>query len=86
MKSPAIFAEVEGPSGKVEDWIFSSNQYATWYTDNNFALVYESTGESIKHFTSKLRIEENGQTVAEKTIRVNDPLEYRGIRYLSIKL
>jgi len=75
---PAIFAEVEGPGGKVEDWIFSSNQYATWYTDNNFALVYESTGESIKHFTSKLRIEENGQTVAEKTIRVNDPLEYKG--------
>ena len=78
VKSPAIFAEVEGPSGKVEDWIFSSNQYATWYTDNNFALVYESTGESVKHFTSKLRIEENGQTVAEKTIRVNDPLEYKG--------
>ncbi|HHT9114175.1 MAG: cytochrome c biogenesis protein ResB [Planctomycetes bacterium] len=78
VKSPAIFAEVEGPNGKVEDWIFSSNQYATWYTDNNFALVYESTGESVKHFTSKLRIEENGQTVAEKTIRVNDPLEYKG--------
>ncbi|HHT9108532.1 MAG TPA: cytochrome c biogenesis protein ResB [Candidatus Wunengus sp. YC63] len=78
VRSPAIFAEVEGPSGKVDDWIFSNNQYATWYTDNNFALVYESTGESIKHFTSKLRIEENGQTVAEKTIRVNDPLEHRG--------
>ena len=78
VKSPAILAEVEGPGGKVEDWIFSSNQYATWYTDNNFALVYESTGESVKHFTSKLRIEENGQTVAEKTIRVNDPLEYKG--------
>ena len=75
---PAVLAEVEGPGGKVEDWIFSSNQYATWYTDNNFALVYESTGESVKHFTSKLRIEENGQTVAEKTIRVNDPLEYKG--------
>ena len=75
---PAILAEVEGPNGKVEDWIFSSNQYATWYTDNNFALVYESTGESVKHFTSKLRIEEDGQTVAEKTIRVNDPLEYKG--------
>jgi len=75
---PAVFAEVEGPSGKVEDWIFSSNQYATWYTDNNFALVYESTGESISHFTSMLRIVENGQTVAEKTIRVNDPLEYKG--------
>ncbi|HHT9136366.1 MAG TPA: cytochrome c biogenesis protein ResB [Candidatus Wunengus sp. YC60] len=75
---PAILAEVEGPGGKVEDWIFSGNQYATWYTDNNFALVYESTGESVKHFTSKLRIEENGQTVAEKTIRVNDPLKHKG--------
>ncbi|MEK7289570.1 MAG: cytochrome c biogenesis protein ResB, partial [Planctomycetota bacterium] len=28
--------------------------------------------------TSKLRIVENGQTVAEKTIRVNDPLKHRG--------
>ncbi len=78
VRSPAILAEVEGPAGKVEDWIFSSNQYATWYTDNNFALVYESTGDSIKHFTSKLRIVDGGQTVAEKTIRVNDPLEYKG--------
>ncbi len=76
--TPAIYVEVDGPSGKVDDWLFSNNQYATWYTDNNFALVYESTGESIKHFTSKLRIEENGQTVAEKTIRVNDPLKYKG--------
>ncbi|TVL99836.1 MAG: hypothetical protein CV087_16450 [Candidatus Brocadia sp. WS118] len=75
---PAIFVEVEGPSGKVDDWLFSNQQYATWYTDNNLALVYESTGDSIKHFTSKLRIEENGQTVAEKTIRVNDPLTYKG--------
>lgn len=75
---PAIFVEVDGPRGKIEDWLFSNNRYATWYPDNNFALVYESTGESIKHFTSKLRIEENGQTVAEKTIRVNDPLKYKG--------
>lgn len=76
--TPAIFVEVDGPRGKIEDWLFSNNQYATWYPDNNFALVYESTGESVKHFTSKLRIEENGQTVAEKTIRVNDPLKYKG--------
>ena len=40
--------------------------------------MYEATGDSIKHFTSKLRIVENGQTVAEKTIRVNDPLKHRG--------
>ncbi|MFN3532629.1 MAG: cytochrome c biogenesis protein ResB [Candidatus Brocadia sp.] len=78
IKVPAILVEVDGPRGKIEDWLFSNNQYATWYPDNNFALVYESTGESIKHFTSKLRIEENGQTVAEKTIRVNDPLKYKG--------
>ncbi|MDN3515021.1 MAG: cytochrome c biogenesis protein ResB [Candidatus Brocadia sp.] len=78
VKSPAIHVEVEGPSGKIDDWLFANNQYATWYPDNNFALVYESTGESIKHFTSKLRIEENGQIVAEKTIRVNDPLKHKG--------
>lgn len=76
--TPAIYVEVDGPSGKADDWLFSNNQYATWYTDNNLALVYESTGESIKHFTSKLRIVENGQTVAEKIIRVNDPLKHRG--------
>lgn len=75
---PAVLVEIEGPRGKVEDWLFSSNPYATWYTDNNFALLYESTGESIKHFTSKLRIVEDGQTVVEKTIRVNDPLKHKG--------
>ena len=40
VKSPAIFVEVEGPSGKVEDWIFSSNQYATWYTDNTILRLF----------------------------------------------
>lgn len=75
---PAIYVEAEGPAGKVGDWLFSNNQYATWYTDNNLALVYESTGESVKHYTSKLRIEENGQTIVEKIIRVNDPLKYKG--------
>lgn len=78
VKIPAVLVEIEGPNGKMKDWVFSNNQYAIWYSDNNFALVYESTGESVKHFTSKLRIEEDGQTVAGKTIRVNDPLKYKG--------
>ncbi len=76
--TPAVFVEMEGPSGKFSDWLFSNSQYATWYTDNNFALIYESTGESIKHFISNLRILKDGQTVAEKEIRVNDPLKYGG--------
>ncbi|MCF6157761.1 MAG: hypothetical protein E3K32_04150 [wastewater metagenome] len=75
---PAILVEIDGPRGKKEEWLFASNQYATWYPDNNFALLYESTGDSIKHFTSKLRILEDGQTVMKKTIRVNDPLQYKG--------
>jgi len=78
VKAPAVLVEFDGPRGKMEDWLFANSQYATWYTDKNLALVYESTGESIKHFTSKLRIVEGGQTVAEKTIRVNDPLKHRG--------
>ncbi len=76
--TPAVFVEMEGPNGKVSDWIFSNTQYATWYSDNNLALVYESTGESVKHFISNLRILDNGKTVAEKSIKVNDPLEYNG--------
>lgn len=76
--TPAVFVEVEGPNGKVSDWVFSDNQYATWYTDNNFALVYEPTGESVKHFISHLRIIDNERTVAEKAIKVNDPLKYKG--------
>ena len=76
--TPAICVDVEGPSGKVTDWLFSNSQYANWYPDNNFALIYEPTGESVKHFVSKLRIVDNGQTVAEKAIKVNDPLKYKG--------
>lgn len=76
--TPAICVTMEGPSGKVTDWLFSNTQYATWYPDNDFALVYEATGETIKHFISKLRIVDNGQTVVEKEIKVNDPLKYKG--------
>ncbi|MDR4509361.1 MAG: cytochrome c biogenesis protein ResB [Candidatus Brocadiaceae bacterium] len=75
---PAVLVEVEGPKGRVSDWLFSNSQYATWYTDENFAILYESTGESIKHFISKLRIIKNGETVVEKSIKVNDPLKYEG--------
>jgi len=76
--TPAIYVDIEGPSGKYTEWLLSGSQYATWYPDNNFALVYEPTGESIKHFISNLRIVDNGQTVAEKAIKVNDPLKYKG--------
>ena len=76
--TPAICVDIEGPGGKYTEWLLSGSQYATWYPDNNFALVYEPTGESIKHFISNLRIVDNGQTVAEKAIKVNDPLKYKG--------
>ena len=59
VRAPAILAEVEGPSGKVEDWIFSSNQYATWYPDNNFALVYERTEKDAKQTSEEKKTPTN---------------------------
>ena len=77
MNNPAILVEVAGPRGKVEDWILGQTP-ATWYPDNNFALLYERSGMEIKDYKSKLRVIDNGQTVLSKTIEVNDPLKYSG--------
>ncbi|MCF6149592.1 MAG: cytochrome c biogenesis protein ResB [Candidatus Kuenenia sp.] len=76
--TPAIRVRIDGPSGKKEDWLFADSKYATWYKDNNFAMIYEPTGESVKHFISNLRIVKNNQTVMEKSIKVNDPLKCDG--------
>ncbi|GJQ48873.1 MAG: hypothetical protein HKUEN01_12590 [Candidatus Kuenenia stuttgartiensis] len=76
--TPAIHVRINGPRGKKEEWLFANSKYATWYKDNNFAVLYESTGESIKHYVSDLRIVKNNQTIIEKSIKVNDPLKYDG--------
>ena len=77
VETPAIFVEIEGPRGMVEDWILSENP-ARWYADKNFALLYEKFGMEVKDYKSKLRVVKNGETVLSKTIEVNDPMKYNG--------
>lgn len=77
INSPAIFVEIEGPRGKITDWILSHTP-PKWYTDNNFAVLYEKSGMEVKDYKSILRVVENGKTMATKTIEVNQPLKYKG--------
>jgi hypothetical protein len=81
LKKPALFVEIDGPKGKVTDWVFAEALQATAYKDGNFFLLYKQMGENIKDWKSKLRIVEGGKTVAEKTIEVNDPLKYKGYAF-----
>ena len=75
--NPAIFVEIDGPRGRVEDWILPESP-AKWYPDKNFAILYERAGMAVKDYKSILRVVENGNTVLTKTIEVNDPLKYKG--------
>lgn len=75
--NPAIFVEIDGPRGKVSDWLLAQNP-PIWYPDRNFALLYERSGMEVKDYKSILRVVENGETVLTKTIEVNDPLKYKG--------
>ncbi|MEE8190007.1 MAG: cytochrome c biogenesis protein ResB [Candidatus Scalindua sediminis] len=75
--NPAIFVEIDGPRGKVENWVLSQSP-AMWYPDKNFALLYERSGMEVKDYKSILRVVENGETVLTKTIEVNDPMKYKG--------
>ncbi len=75
--NPAIFIEMEGPRGKVTDWVFAHTP-PHWYSDNNFAVLYEQSGMEIKDYKSILRVVENGKTMVTKTIEVNNPLKYKG--------
>ncbi|ODS32647.1 MAG: ResB-like c-type cytochrome synthesis protein [Candidatus Scalindua rubra] len=75
--NPAIFVEIDGPRGKVGNWVLSNNP-PKWYPDKNFALLYERAGMAVKDYKSILRVVEDGKTVLTKTIEVNDPLKYKG--------
>jgi cytochrome c biogenesis protein ResB len=75
--NPAILVEIDGPRGKVEDWVLAQNP-PMWYPDKNFALLYERSGMEVKDYKSILRVVENGETVLTKTIEVNDPMKYKG--------
>lgn len=81
VKNPALYVEIDGPKGKFTDWVFSNAQASTPYPDGNFFLLYKQEGDVIKDFKSKLRIVEDGKTVVEKTIEVNDPLKYKGYAF-----
>lgn len=81
VKNPAVYVEIDGPKGKFTDWVFSGAQTSTPYPDDNFLVLYKQTGEVIKDFKSKLRIVEDGKTVVEKSIEVNDPLKYKGYAF-----
>jgi hypothetical protein len=75
--NPAILVEIDGPRGKVTDWVLAQNP-PRWYPDKNFALLYERSGMEVKDYKSILRVVENGETVLTKTIEVNDPMKYKG--------
>ncbi|HHT9152963.1 MAG TPA: cytochrome c biogenesis protein ResB, partial [Candidatus Hypogeohydataceae bacterium YC40] len=81
LKKPALYVEIDGPRGKITDWVFAEAQQATAYTDGNLFLLYKQMGENIKDWKSKLRIVDGGKTVMEKTIEVNDPLKYKGYAF-----
>lgn len=75
--TPAIFVEMEGPRGKVSDWMLANNP-PKWYPDRNLALLYEQSGMVVKDYKSILRVVDGGKTVMTKTIEVNDPMKYKG--------
>ncbi|MBT6561987.1 MAG: hypothetical protein HON76_05615 [Candidatus Scalindua sp.] len=75
--NPAVLIEMEGPRGKVAEWVFAHTP-PHWYPDNNFAVLYEKSGMEIKDYKSILRVVENGKTMVTKTIEVNNALKYKG--------
>ena len=75
--NPAVLIEMEGPRGKVAEWVFAHTP-PHWYPDNNFAVLYEKSGMEIKDYKSILRVVENGKDMVTKTIEVNNSLKYKG--------
>lgn len=48
---------------------------------DNFEVTFYDGGGRPKSYTSDLVVRENGQEVLSKTIRVNDPLQYKGLTF-----
>lgn len=79
--NPALLIKVDGPNGAEERWVFAKFPNFTTGNDKSIMLHYHSAPSSVKEFKSKLRIIEDNETVAEKTIEVNDPLRYKGYAF-----
>ncbi|MCM8800869.1 MAG: cytochrome c biogenesis protein ResB [Candidatus Omnitrophica bacterium] len=73
-KNPAVLLEIKTPQTKEERWIFAKERPR--HKDSNIEFFYDFR-ELIKDYKSKVKIIE-GEKVLTKTIRVNEPLKYKG--------
>jgi cytochrome c biogenesis protein len=68
------YAQIEkGKDFSPHDWPFSVHL-------NDFNAKFDAQGRPL-HFSSDLSVMENGREVLRKTISVNDPLVYKGIKF-----
>ncbi|MDP2896214.1 MAG: cytochrome c biogenesis protein ResB [bacterium] len=78
--NPAILVRVSGGSQDRTEWVFL--KFPGMHRDPNADIVldYRQIGAPgrVKDFKSSLRLLQDGQVVASKTIEVNKPLKYAG--------
>lgn len=78
--NPAIQVRVSGGPQEVTEWVFLKFPGMHRDPDAEIMLDYRQIGTPgrVKDFKSTLRLVQNGQVVASKTIEVNKPLKYAG--------
>jgi cytochrome c biogenesis protein ResB len=77
-KNPAIQVQVSGSSQERTEWVFLKFPGMHRDPDAEIVLEYNSVRGKEKDFKSTLRLLQDGQVVASKTIEVNKPLKYAG--------
>lgn len=82
--NPAIQVKVVNGRRTEKTWLFAEHpdMNINNEVDGKLMLVYQRfESERITDFESKLDISEDGKVVLTKTIRVNDPLRYKGYTF-----
>ena len=83
--NPALLVEITDASKTTKSWLFARYPEMNIHNviDGQLRMSYQYSGAAahIADFRSVVSIIDRGNTVATKTIRVNDPLRYKGYSF-----
>lgn len=79
--NPAVEVEINHNGEKEKIWVFEKFPDAHTIQDRDIRIVFHTPRETIKSFNSRVSILEGEEVVLKKTIKVNEPLKYKGYTF-----
>ena len=80
-RNPAAEIEIRSGGEVHREFVLAGMKSAMRFGDAGPVLVFDRKPDDVKAFRSRVSVVEDGKTVQDATISVNNPLSYRGYRF-----